>query len=166
MQISEPTTMLTDYALALLCVYFGIRLLVASRNAGGRSIGLWVGAFAMTAIAAVAGGTAHGFRAPLGESWGAVWRLTVWSIGASAVLLIAAGLRSALRAEAVDAATRRKGIVWLKLAIGISLTGLVVLLGRLSLHQHFNQNDLYHVIQMAGLYALFRGAMFLHGLDQ
>jgi hypothetical protein len=166
MQITEPTTMLTDYALALLCAFFSIRLLVASTNAGGRSIGLWVAAFAVTAIAAILGGTAHGFRVPLGEAWGTVWRLTVWSIGASALFLIAAGVRSALHSEALSPVARQSGIAWLELAIGVSLAGLVVLIAKLSVHRHFNQNDLYHVIQMVGLYALYRGAMLLHGLDQ
>ena len=157
--------MLTDYTLALLCIYFCFRLVTASRDAGGRSVGLWTLAFSVTAIAAIAGGTAHGFRGPLGESWAAVWRLTVWSIGASALLLIVSGVRSALRSEAASPAARRKGLAWLKLAIGVSVAGLLVLVSKLSLHRHFNHNDLYHVIQMFGLYALFRGAMFLHGLE-
>jgi hypothetical protein len=30
-----------------------------------------------------------------------------------------------------------------------------------ALHQHFNHNDLYHVIQMAGVYLLYRGGRLL-----
>ena len=33
-----------------------------------------------------------------------------------------------------------------------------------SLAEHFNHNDLYHVIQMVGLYCFYRGALALHEL--
>ncbi len=36
-----------------------------------------------------------------------------------------------------------------------------MLVAKLSLHQHVNQNDIYHVIQMGGLYCLYRGALNL-----
>jgi hypothetical protein len=128
-------------------------------------MGLWVAAFSVTAFAALAGGTAHGFRIPLGESWGVVWRITVASIVAGSVLLIAAGIRSALRPEA-EGEARREGIRWLKRAIGVSLAGLAVLVSKLAPHPQFNHNDLYHVIQIAGLYCLYRGAFSLHGLTR
>lgn len=161
MSISEPTTMVTDYALAFLCLYFAVFL---GRHVGGR-VGLWVWAFIVTAIAAILGGTAHGFRAPLGERWHVVWELTVWSIAAGSGLLIAAGVRAAMRSEA-SGSERREGIRWLKGGLAITLVGLAVLVGRVSFHEHFNQNDLYHVIQMGGLYCLFRAARRLHGITE
>lgn len=164
MPISEPTTMLTDYALGLACVYFASALFSRSRRTGGRRVGLWMAAFSVTALAALAGGTAHGFRVPLGERWELVWAVTVWSIAASSSLLIAAGVRSVLRSEARNASERSDGIQWLKRGIVASLVGLVVLVSKLSIHQHFNHNDLYHVIQLGGLYCLYRGAFLLHGV--
>jgi hypothetical protein len=83
----------------------------------------------------------------------------------SAALWIAAGVRSALSSEARDESSRREGILWLKRAVLVSLIGLAVLVGRLSIHRHFNQNDLYHIVQMAGLYCLYRAANLLHGLS-
>jgi len=156
--------MVTDYALALLCLGFAWLLWSGSRRTGARRVGLWTTAFAVTAIAAVAGGTAHGFRVPLGDSWATLWSMTVWSIAASSILLITAGVRSALRSEARDRRERSEGILWLKRGIAVTLVGLVVLLAKLSLHEHFNKNDLYHVIQMGGLYCLYRGARLLHGI--
>jgi hypothetical protein len=47
----------------------------------------------------------------------------------------------------------------------VTLGGAAIVLGGRGLHQHFNHNDLYHVVQMAGLYCLYRGAVALHGLD-
>ncbi len=156
--------MLTDYALAALCLTFAFVLWRKARQLGGRRVGLWIAAFHVTALAAAAGGTAHGFREPLGGNWALVWKLTVASIVASSVLLIAAGAGSALRPEAVDAAARSEGLKWLKRGVAVTLLALAVLVGRLSIHEHFNQNDLYHVIQMAGLYCLYRGASLLHAM--
>lgn len=162
MPISEPTTMLTDYALAALCLYFVAVLWSHARRRGGRRLGLWMAAFLVTALAAILGGTAHGFRIPLGEDWAVVWNLTVIGIAGSSALLIGAGVRSVLRSEAGSEVARRDGITWLKRGIFVSGVGLAVLVGKLSLHEHFNQNDLYHVIQMGGLYCLYRGARLLH----
>jgi hypothetical protein len=156
--------MLTDYALALVCLYFAAVLWGRARRVGGRRVGAWIAAFLVTALAALAGGTAHGFRMPLGERWDAVWRLTVWSIGAGSVLLIASGVRSVLRSQARDAKARSEGIRWLKSGIVVSLVALAALVAKVSIHEHFNQNDLYHVVQMGGLYCLYRGALLLHAL--
>lgn len=149
--------MATDYLLAALCLVFA--WLLAGRRGGG----IWVAAFGVTSVAALAGGTAHGFRMPLGELWIWVWRATVLAIGGGSLLLIVAGVGAAIRSRA---STRREGIQWMKAAIALSLVGLAVLLGKLSFHQHFNQNDLYHVIQMAGLYCLYRGALLLSESDK
>ena len=163
MPLSEPATMLTDYALTLLCGFFASSL---HRRAEGRRVGLWVAAFSVTAFAALAGGTAHGFRIPLGESWSLVWRITVFSIAAGSALLTAAGVRSALWPETRDERARRSGHSWLKRAVAVSLLGLAVLVFKLSPHPHFNHNDFYHVIQMGGLYCLYHGAVLLHGLSE
>ncbi len=163
MTLTEPATMLTDYALTLVCACFAFSL---RRRRAGRKVRLWVAAFLATSFAALAGGTAHGFRIPLGESFGFVWKTTVLAIAASSTLLIAAGIRSAMRPETADAGSRREGVLWLKRAIAVTLAGLAVLVLKLSPHPHFNHNDLYHLIQMGGLYCLYRGAGMLHGLNE
>ena len=100
MVILEPVTMLTDYALAALCLWFTVALRRGSK--------LWVAAFLVTAIAALLGGTAHGFRVPLGDHWQRVWDLTWWSIAIGSVLLIAASTRSAVRRDATSDGAARK----------------------------------------------------------
>ncbi len=165
MTVTEPMTMLTDYLLAGLCLYCSGSLFSRSRKRQARMTGLWIAAFGVTAFAALAGGTAHGFRVPLAERWDVVWSVTVWSIAGASLLLIAAGADSHLRPGARSEVGRREGISWLKRAIAATLVGLGLLLGRVSLHQHLNQNDLYHIAQMLGLYFLYRGALLLRGLD-
>ena len=162
MTVTEPGTMLTDYALALLCLFFAFSLY---RRSGGSKAGLWVAAFSVTALAALAGGTAHGFRVLLGENWSTVWRITVASIAVGSGLLLAAGIRSLLGPDAKDQTAWREGVRWLTRAIWVTLAGLAVLVLKLAPHGNFNHNDLYHVIQMGGLFCLYRGAVLLHGLS-
>lgn len=158
--------MLTDYVLTVACVFFAASIV---RRAGRRRrsrTGLWVAGFGTTAIAALAGGTAHGFRAPLGELWPWIWGATVVAIGVAAALLITAGLRSAFAPETVDERARVLGISWLRRAVGWTLVATAVVLAGVSFHRHFNQNDLYHVLQLVGLYCLYRGALELHNLEE
>ena len=43
----------------------------------------------------------------------------------------------------------------------VSFIGAGVQQSGFALHQHFNQNDIYHLIQMLGIYLLYRGALLL-----
>jgi hypothetical protein len=44
----------------------------------------------------------------------------------------------------------------------VSLAGAVVQVGRLAPHPDFNHNDLFHVVQMIGVYLFFRAALLFH----
>jgi len=48
--------------------------------------------------------------------------------------------------------------MWFVWGILVLAVGAMVQVGGVSLHEHFNHNDLYHVIQMLGFYLFFRGA--------
>ena len=157
--------MLTDYVLTVACFAFAGVIASRSRRLGGRRVSLWVAAFLATGVAALVGGTSHGFRIPLGEHWITVWRATVAAIGAGSVLLIAAGIRSAAFPETEREEARRDGHGWLRRAVVITLVAAAALAAGVSPHPHFNHNDLYHVVQLAGLYCLFRGAIRLHELS-
>jgi hypothetical protein len=56
---------------------------------------------------------------------------------------------------------RAPGMTWLIAGVLVSLVAGIVQARRLALHRHFNHNDLYHVIQMAALYAFYRGGTLL-----
>jgi hypothetical protein len=47
---------------------------------------------------------------------------------------------------------------WIMVGVIVSIAGAMVQQTRWALTAHFNQNDLYHVIQMAALAAFYRGA--------
>ncbi len=47
---------------------------------------------------------------------------------------------------------------WIVAGVAVSFAGAGVQLSGFALHEHFNHNDLYHVIQMVGLWLFWRGA--------
>ncbi len=202
MRISEPMTMATDYLVAALAVWLGARLW-RHGEAGWSPARLWAVSFFALAIGALAGGTAHGFRAHLGEdAHGAIWKVTVWSIGIAGAALLggeviarfrgswrrallglvafklgvycvwmaahddfryvvwdyAPALVSVLALELWAWARRRAASApWVVAGILVSFAAAGVQLSGFSLHRHFNHNDLYHVVQMLGIWLLYRG---------
>jgi hypothetical protein len=198
--ILEPMTLATDYLLAALGFYWGLRLM----RHPARAARLWGFAFAAMAAGALFGGTAHGFAASLSPGQHAlVWKATTWSIGlASFFLLVATGagalpcnLSRALMALAAlklavylwwmgshddfryviyDYGPSMLAVLaghlwawlarvknwakWIVAGVAVSFAGAGVQMSGFAPHRHFNHNDLYHVIQMAGLWLFWRGA--------
>jgi len=147
MTLSEPTTALTDYLITASCVVYGFLLI--PHGADGRSGWLWpVGMFLLGA-AALTGGTFHGFRHALPESTlHSLWDLTLVLIGASAGFMVGGSLAGTI-GPARD---------WLLAGTMITLLGGIVMALRISFHQHFNQNDLFHCMVLVALYFFYRGA--------
>jgi Family of unknown function (DUF6962) len=174
-RLTEPTTMLTDYALAVLVTAFAVRLRLRAGSTTSRAAwkafasgpaGFWCLAFGVTALAALAGGTAHGFRLHLGAAAHArLWQLTVGLIILSAALTLGAAIRSVLRPSIAPGERRKTGHRWLQRGLIVTLLGVAIEQSGWGLYTHFNHNDLYHVVQMAGLYCLYRGALILEGLE-
>ena len=50
------------------------------------------------------------------------------------------------------------------LGLIITLVGAVVQQSGFTIHKHFNHNDLYHVIQMVGIWYIYKGGMTLRFL--
>jgi hypothetical protein len=169
MFLSEPTTTLTDYVMAAIALVQALALARAARHATGEprpAVGLYVTGFLIAALASFLGGTSHGFRSQLGEYWSPVWSATVATIIIAFILIIAAGVRSSLRPQVLDAAMRHRGRKYLAFGFGLTGLGLAAMVAKISFHQHFNQNDLYHVIQWFGMYFVYRGGRTLCGLDE
>jgi len=163
--ITEPMTMATDYVLAVLALLFAVSLLLKTAPRERKPVYLWVLAFAAAAVAALAGGTAHGFRLYLGEANHAVlWNFTVVSIGLTVFFLLVAGIYSARCPTTTRPERRKMGHGWLKWGLMVSLAGVLIQMSGWNVHRSFNHNDIYHVVQMFGFYCLYRGAMFLHDL--
>jgi len=149
MNISEPTTLTTDYILAVFSSIFGLLLLRARTH---RITLLWAIGFLTLSAAGLTGGTFHGFRLVLGDSaLRSLWNITCILIGASAGFMISAALTGSL--SRYDRNTR-----WLAAGLLVSIGGLVIQQGHLSIAANFNHNDLFHCIQIVGLYCFYRGA--------
>jgi hypothetical protein len=205
MTVSEPVTLLTDYALGGLCAWLGWRL---TRSAGGEvSRRLWATAFLALAVSAFAGGTYHGFAPLLGEAAaGLLWKFTVVAIGVfsfgmmagSACATTRGALRSVLIAASViqlaaygawmmthdeygyvvlDTAAAMGLLValhgwaavsrsdtasrWILAGVAVSALAAMVQYFRVAPHQHFNHNDLYHVVQIAAMALFHAGGKLL-----
>jgi hypothetical protein len=152
MFLDSPLTSWTDYVLAAASLGFAVDL---ARSIGPRnrvSARLWSTAFLAASVAAALGGTYHGFGSRLDPSaLDVLWNCTVFSMG------VATGLVAA----AVHTADVRRGdgtITWLTLAIAVTLTGAAVQQQAFAVTRGLNKNAAYHLIQLVGLYLLFRCA--------
>jgi hypothetical protein len=203
--MSEPTTVLTDYALAAVALAIAFRLARPAARPSAPAL-LWAASFVALAVAALVGGTWHGIPAQtLPALRGSLWSATYVAIGLADLLLLAGAAWEALghgvvqgalallgarfgayavlvvdsrdfRLAAVefaatlallavfglDLARRREHAAAFVLGgVAVSLAGGLVLSSGLGLHERFNNNDLYHVIQAFGLWLFFRGARLL-----
>jgi hypothetical protein len=158
MTISEPTTMITDYLLAGLALICGFRLWKLKRRTPGDKYNLshaltfWRIGFFSAGAAAIVGGTFHGFRAYQRAPfhW-ALWHVTVLFIAATATSMVAAAFKGRLDG-------RPGSTEWLQAGLLVTIIGLTIEFGRVSIHPNFNYNDLYHCTQAIALYFFYRGA--------
>jgi hypothetical protein len=86
-----------------------------------------------------------------------------WIPGHRSYVWVAAGTGTAmLVALAVHVRCWRRthdaGAGWITAGLLTSLVAACLQAGGVSFHEHFNHNDLYHVVQLVGMGVLFRGA--------
>ncbi len=97
----STSTMLTDYALAIVTAVLGVLLI--RRQGGGPTARMWGWAFVALALAGVLGGTWHGFEDTIDAATLAlIWLLNEWCIG-----LFGVGVTSATILAAFTGSTRR-----------------------------------------------------------
>ena len=185
--MNEPTTVLTDYALAAVSIFLGSKLVGKSK--------LWAVAFVALGLGAALGGTWHGF-------WenDALWKATTLSVGVASFGMVAgsalattggtlqrllvgfalgkmaaycawmlyhddfiwviADTATALLIVALLHLWRFNG--WMLGGVAVSLLAGLAQASGLDLHAHFNHNDLYHVLQVAAMFAFYRGVRKLN----
>lgn len=80
------------------------------------------------------------------------FRFLLYDAGVSLLVVLALVLLAAWRGPA-------PGAGWIAAGAGLSLVAAAVQQSGITLHRHFNHNDLFHVIQMLASYLLFRGGM-------
>jgi hypothetical protein len=180
--ISEPVTLLTDYALGAVSAYLGVRLFGFSRY--------WALAFFALALAAFLGGTWHGlYRNDV------LWKATLLCVGLASFGMVAGSAKKTLSGSPgtilvllagakllaysgwmlfhdefiwviadTAAALAIVGALhlwrfngWMLAGVAVSVLAALAQAGGLALHRHFNHNDLYHVIQIAAMLLFYRG---------
>jgi len=98
--ISEPMTLVTDYALGTLAELCALLLLKHNRTLRQRSVRLWACALFATALASYLGGTYHGFQRMLSAPVASVlWTATTLAMGVASFFLLAAALTAAFSGQ-------------------------------------------------------------------
>ena len=149
MQITEPVTMLTDYALGAVNLFFTISILTKLHSRNKVSGLLLLLGFLAQTIAGFTGGTYHGFAAevtPHTLRW--LWNVTLLAIGGT-IAFLASGIHAA--------DVHKDNGNWIVAAIAIGVAGLGIQFTGFRSHQDFNHNDIFHVIQIAAMFLFFRG---------
>jgi hypothetical protein len=192
MTISEPMTLVTDYALGGVTAWLAVLLFKDAQKQKSRK--LWGLAFAALALGAFLGGTWHGF---FNNAF--LWKATVLTVGVASFAMLAgsafAVLSGKLRTLVLAFAAAElliysgwmlahdefifvvldTGIAfaavallhlwrfngWILAGVAVSVAAALVQASGFALHRHFNHNDLYHVIQIAAMVLLYRGAQQL-----
>jgi hypothetical protein len=189
--MNEPTTVLTDYVLGAVSVWVAFQLLKKKHPAqrfwalafaalaagaflGGtwhgflRSDGLWkatvltlgVTSFGMVAGSAFATLSGTIRIAALAAALAKLTLYLAWMRTHHEFIYVVLDTGSALLIVAGLHLWKWNGMILAGVAVSV-LAGVVQASG-FSLHQHFNHNDLYHVIQIAGVVLLYQGAKRLH----
>jgi hypothetical protein len=101
MTIAEPSTLLSDYALAGVSAWLAWKL--AAQREASAALSWWVVTFSGLAVAAALGGTYHGFAPQLSEfARSLLWKLTLLAAGSASFGMLAGAI-----AVAVQGALRR-----------------------------------------------------------
>lgn len=183
MNVHEPMTVATDYLLAIASLIFAIRLWHTNRHwamaflftaagsfFGGTHHGIavtfgWVPSIVLWNFTVLSIGLASFFLV-MGTGRDlllvALVKLIIYmswtTMVSSDFLWVIVDYGIALLIVAVVQLTwRGPSTPWVIWSIVVSVIGALVQMSRLTLHEHFNHNDLYHVIQLVALWLLYRG---------
>jgi hypothetical protein len=119
--MTEPDVTLTDYGLFLECAAFA--WLVARQPSSRRLLRAWAAVFfAATALAALFGGTVHGFFArEAGAAGVALWKASLLAIGTTALAGWAIGAHAIVPAAGAAWVVRVAALFWIAYAAVILL---------------------------------------------
>lgn len=207
--IAEPTTMLTDYVVAIACGWFAARLLFSEPHRQHFCRRAWAVGFVLVGLGLILGGTAHGFVFYLSAgTMNTIWKLAFYAAGISMALFVAGTIAGSVPARSwrrilhglnilgllafIVRATAGDGDFLSVIIISVGSLGIIALIetwvyftqglqsakwlvggvfvyfvsaaiqrSGIELHEHFNHNDLYHVVLLGGLYLLYRGVELL-----
>ena len=180
--MSEPTTVITDYVLGAVSIFLSLRLIDGSRFwalafcalglgalLGGTWHGFWqddllwkattlsvgVASFGMVAASAGALTTGKLRTGLIAFAAGKLFAYVAWMLYHDDFIWVVADTGAALGIVAALHLWRFNGWVLSGVAVSV-LAGLAQASG-FALHQRFNHNDLYHVLQIGAMFLFYRG---------
>jgi len=180
--LNEATTVLTDYALAAVSIFLGSKLVGKSRlwavaflalglgaALGGTWHGFWendalwkattlsvgVASFGMVAGSALATTSGALQRLLVGFALGKMAAYCAWMLYHDDFIWVIADTGSALLIVALLHLWRFNG--WMLAGVAVSVFAGLAQASGFALHERFNHNDLYHVLQTAAMFLLYRG---------
>ena len=80
----------------------------------------------------------------------------VYDYGSAMILILILQVRAFYKLQSLAAG-------WIVGGVLLSFVGAAIQQSGFSLHQHFNHNDLFHIMQMVAFYLLYRGGKVLGG---
>ena len=129
---------------------------------------LGIGAFSFgmvagSAVAVTTGALRHVVLAAAGVKLAGFW---AWMLAHDEYRYVIVDTAAAMTALVVlhgwsYAARRDRASAWTLAAVAVSGVAAAVQASGFALHQHFNHNDLYHVIQIAAMTLFYKGATLL-----
>ncbi|GAB4244541.1 MAG: hypothetical protein Kow00109_20480 [Acidobacteriota bacterium] len=135
----EPTTSLTDLLIAVVAVAGAVDLW---RKATFPGLRLWAAGFFALGVSAAGGAIFHG----AGPALSGVARSVLWN-----GLLLAAGFAGGFLVSGVVVSRVAEARARLYVGCFVLGFGALVLALRVGLHEHFNHNDLFHLLAVAAL---------------
>ena len=200
-------TMITDYLLGVWTLYLAFKLTREGIRLEQRSVLIWGASFAATGIAALIGGTSHGFALYFGDvTKTVIWASTLYAIGFTSFFLLSAVIIATIKNPIRKWLIAAVGVKFILFAVWIFshlefkyviydyvpamvgvlilqvygkysrgdrsavwiISGILVSFGAagiqqsgFTLHEHFNHNDLYHVIQIGAVFLIYKGGLLL-----
>jgi hypothetical protein len=116
MTVAEPVTLLTDYALGAVTGYLAWKLYRSQERQVSRRC--WVAGFTALALAALVGGTHHGFTPYFGPVLLATtWKFTVYCVGIFGLAMLAGSIVAVCRGAMRHALLAAAGLKFLAYAV-------------------------------------------------
>ena len=130
--IAEPMTVVTDYAIAVICGWFAARLFFSEHNRQHFSRQAWAIGFLFTSLGFLLGGTGHGFALDLSSNaMSMIWKFAFYVAGLSMASFVAGTVIGSVSARG-----------WRGVFHGLNALGLYLLYRGAELLQDNNQTPI------------------------
>jgi len=128
--MTEPITTITDYALAGVAFIFAGLLLGSGWQKQQVSVSCWGLAFGCVGLAAVLGGTCHGFFVQLGALGHDLWRVMIYSLSWASLMLLCGSIVGSLARPVCNwlllAALTKSISLWISLGPQLDFTAVAL----------------------------------------